>query len=238
MGDNARAPYGGKSEGEIRALAEEAFAKLSEYPLKAAVIACNTVTAEAAAQLRAEYPFPVVGVEPAIRPAVLSGARRVLVLATGATLSSPRFRRLCSQFSEAEILPFAPESLARDIEENIFRLEEVELSRHLPRVACDAVVLGCTHYIYLKKRIEEFYGCPAFDGNAGAAKRLSSLLQNEGFSPRFAQFVGTADHQVQKTNICSKKFQKKPKNAAIFIEKAKNKNKKVFLTFFNTNKCS
>ena len=233
LGDNARAPYGGRPEGEIRAFAAEAFGALSAYPLKAAVIACNTVTADAADRLRAVYPFPIVGVEPAVRPALLSGARRVLVLATKATLSSPRFAALCASCGgEGRVAAYAPDGLAGDIEKNIFRKGKVDLSSHLPEVPCDAVVLGCTHYIFLKREIGDFYGCRVFDGNAGAARRLASLLVSERETGVFLQNAGTADHRTIKTNICSKKCKKSPKKSVVFLGKAKNKNKKVYFSLF------
>ena len=238
FGDNLHAPYGNRSEEEIRLLACRAFGKLAKYPLKAAVIACNTVTADAAAFLRARYPFPIVGVEPAVLPAARSGAARVLVLATKATLRSTRYGALCARCGNTEIVSYAPERLAAAIEKNIFHRERLDLSKHLPRLKCGAVVLGCTHYIFFKREIEDFYGCRAYDGNVGAAERLSFLLRGGRIEGDFCQNIGTADHQSINTNICSKKSQKSSKNTPIFLGMAKNKNKKVFLTFSYTNKCS
>ena len=85
FGDNANAPYGNKSPEEIERLTLTAFGYLSRFPLKAAVLACNTVTAECAAALRARCPFPVLGVEPALKPAA-KACKNVLVLATRAPL--------------------------------------------------------------------------------------------------------------------------------------------------------
>ena len=100
FGDNANAPYGNKSPEEIERLALTAFGYLSRFPLKAAVLACNTVTAECAAALRARCPFPVLGVEPALKPAA-KACKNVLVLATRATLSSKKFRALAESVSGA-----------------------------------------------------------------------------------------------------------------------------------------
>ena len=100
FGDNANAPYGNKSPEEIERLTLTAFGYLSRFPLKAAVLACNTVTAECAAALRARCPFPVLGVEPALKPAA-KACKNVLVLATRATLSSKKFRALAESVSGA-----------------------------------------------------------------------------------------------------------------------------------------
>ena len=86
LGDNDRAPYGNRPQREIKEFVFQGFSLLSAYPLKGGVIACNTATAVAAEALRETVPFPVLGVEPAVRPALLSGAERVLVLATRATV--------------------------------------------------------------------------------------------------------------------------------------------------------
>lgn len=229
FGDNGRAPYGNRPVQEIKKFAFEAFTKLNAFPLKAAVLACNTVTADAADALRASYPFPIVGVEPAIKPAALRGGH-VLVLATRATCDSARFKELCARWTGcAQITVFSPESLAGEIEAKIGSLQDVDLTRHLPKIPCDSVVLGCTHYIYLAERISGFYGCPTFDGNAGAAEQLHRLL-SEGEKGGGAPFAGTADHLTQKANKCSKKSKKMPEISPFFIGKAKNKNKRVFFS--------
>lgn len=228
LGDNDRAPYGNRPRREIKKFVFQGFSLLSAYPLKGGVIACNTATAVAAEALRETVPFPVLGVEPAVRPALLSGAERVLVLATRATVSSPRFAALCARCG-GRILAYAPEHLARAIEEHIFTQAEIDLRRHLPRLRCDAVVLGCTHYIFLRREIAAFYGCRTYDGNEGTAKRLASVVR--AGSGRGADF-GRADHFAKNTNICSKIDKKTLKNSVIFLGSAKNKNKKVFLSLF------
>lgn len=207
FGDNENAPYGNRPESEIRAFAFRAFDLFARMPVRAAVIACNTVTALCADDLRAAYPFPVVGVEPAVRPAAERGGK-VLLLATRATLSSGRVRRLIgANAAKAEIIPFCPARLAGEIEKNIFDLSAVRLEEHLPRGRFDAVVLGCTHYIFLRGRIAVFYGCPVFDGNAG-----------------------TADHLAKILNICSQNGGVLGQKLPVFCGKCKKFNKNVYNT--------
>ena len=87
-GDNGNAPYGNRPEGEIRRLAESAFARIARLSPRAAVIACNTVTAECADLLRRKFPFPIIGVEPAVRPAAAAvGVLFLLSAETGAQMS-------------------------------------------------------------------------------------------------------------------------------------------------------
>ena len=205
FGDNGNAPYGNRPKSEIRAFAFRAFDMFARMPVRAAVIACNTVTALCADDLRAAYHFPVVGVEPAVRPAAERGGK-VLLLATRATLESGRVRRLIGACAgNAEIIPFCPARLAGEIEKNIFDLSAVRLEEHLPRGRFDAVVLGCTHYIFLRERIAGFYKCSIFDGNAG-----------------------TADHLTKILNICSQNWADFEQKSPVFCGKFKKFNENVY----------
>ena len=221
FGDNGRAPYGGRTAEEICRFTSEGFARLAAYPLKGAVIACNTATAAAAAAIRARYPFPVVGLEPAVRPALASCAGKVLVLATRATLASARFAAL-ARGKEDRILPREPAGLVGAIEANALVPERIGLAHYLPAEDCGAVVLGCTHYVFLRREISAFYGVPAFDGNEGAARRLASLLGEKG----------SLGHSAAQTNKCSKNWKKSAEKRVIFLGKAKNTNKCVYFARF------
>jgi len=179
-GDNSRAPYGNRSEEEIYRYVKEAFELFSSLQVKAAVIACNTATAVAIERLRQEYSFPIVGTEPSILPAVKGGGE-IYILSTRATYESKRYKILCARaraserFREGRLFPFSCDYLAGAIEES-FPVFDFPLSEYLPKGKPTAVVLGCTHYVFLKKRVEEFYGCPCYDGNDGIARRLHTLL--------------------------------------------------------------
>ena len=207
-GDNFHAPYGNRSREEISRFAFSAFEEIASYPVAAAAIACNTVTACCAEALRAAFPFPVVGMEPAVRPAAAAG-RNVLVLATRATLESDRFRALLQRHAgEARFTLFCPQDLAGQIERAAPNFSAVDLS-FLPQGRFDAVVLGCTHYVFLADRISKALSCPIFDG-----------------------IVGTADHLYQVANICSINSQKKGDFSPIFLGKAKKLNKSLFCRCF------
>ena len=187
-GDCKNAPYGTKDEETIRALALAAADRLLELDIKALVIACNTATSAAAQALRDKLTIHVVGMEPALKPASqLWHGGRILVLATPATLRQRKFQRLNELYGEhAEICPCA--GLMEFVEAGdtgsdalISYLEDVLrpwLSRQL-----DAVVLGCTHYVFLKEAIARVVpGVPLIDGNDGTARRLKSLLEADGMT--------------------------------------------------------
>ena len=103
-GDTAYAPYGTKSADEVltRVLAISDF--LLARRIKALVIACNTATGVAAQALRERLQIPVIGMEPALKPASemrLGGS--ILVMATPVTLSQPKFLRLMGQYGEGRL---------------------------------------------------------------------------------------------------------------------------------------
>ena len=98
-GDDKRAPYGNLPPETIREYARDAFGLFGKLRVKAAVIACNTVTAVCADEFRRSFPFPVIGAEPAVFPAAKKGGR-IFILATRATVESERFQRLCLRAME------------------------------------------------------------------------------------------------------------------------------------------
>ncbi len=177
-GDNRHAPYGNLPPAKIRKYVLRAFKKFQRLKVRAAVIACNTATAVCVEELRNRFPFPIVGAEPAVMSAAAKGGE-VFVLATRATCESERFVKLCKKaqalFPSACIRVAPCDLLAGEIEENLFS-KDYDYSRFLPRGKPNAVVLGCTHYIYIKEGIEKHFGCPAYDGNEGMANRLCELL--------------------------------------------------------------
>lgn len=179
-GDNDNAPYGNRPPETIRTLVFRAFENLQRYKPKIAVLACNTATAVCVESLREKYAFPIVGAEPAVFEASKRGGE-IYILATKATCESARFQALCRRASErypyAELRPFACERLAEAIEKNLL-VDAYDFSSLFPKGKPSAVVLGCTHYAYISKQIQAFYGCETYDGGLGMAKRLRSFVDN------------------------------------------------------------
>ena len=172
--DNYNVPYGNLSEKKISELVFSVFDKISAVHPSAAVVACNTVTANCVKALRAKYSFPVLGVEPAVKQASEYGGN-FLVLATEATCKSAAFGSLISKYgSRATVFPCR--NLANKIEQNIFSAELENIALTLPKGNFSSVVLGCTHYIFIEKYIKKLYNCKIFDGMAGTADHLRSIL--------------------------------------------------------------
>ena len=189
FGDTANAPYGTRSTEEVTACVRTVVGKLLERNIKALVIACNTATGAAAATLREELSIPVVGMEPALKPA--SKIRKngsVLVLATPLTLQQEKFENLMKQYGEGAVKVPCPGLMelveAEDLPGAKRYLQEL-FSRY-PEDRVDAVVLGCTHYIFLKQMIRELLPerIAITDGNAGTARQLRRVLDRDGLLNR------------------------------------------------------
>ncbi|MBQ9802122.1 MAG: glutamate racemase [Clostridia bacterium] len=186
FGDSANAPYGEKSTEEVRALVHAHAARLFARA-KALVLACNTATAAAAATLRAQYPnLPIIGMEPAVRPALrVKPHPRILILATAATLREQKLRELLSHHaSEAHFYKCPAPGLVRLVETGMADSPEADrylaalLRPHVARFTPDAVVLGCTHFPFASKALTRFFGTnvPLFDGAKGTAAELCRRL--------------------------------------------------------------
>ena len=220
-GDNRNAPYGTKSADEVRALAENAFLFLREKDCKMVVVACNTATAVAIGPLRAKYaPFPIVGIEPAIKPAVLENpGKRVLLLATPLTLKQERVLAMAEKYdSVARLSMKGARGLVELIEaghtfdEPLFAFLRDLFSEELSQGRIpDAVVLGCTHYPHVKAAIRRVLGegVKLYDGGEGTARRCRSLLtEGDLLNPQAprgkVEFFGS---DPEKIPLCRKLFQ-------------------------------
>ncbi len=190
-GDSANAPYGEKSTEEVTAAAEEVLNQLVNLGAKAIVIACNTATAAAAAYLREKYSFlPIIGMEPAIKPASLSGEHpTVLVMATPLTIRENKLRRLLNAYDDkADFILVPCHGLVEMIEKGITDGDEMDsyledlLGEVIRDKKIDAAVLGCTHYIHAKSAISKKLGesVKIFDGALGTAKETEHRLVAAG----------------------------------------------------------
>ena len=186
-GDCLHAPYGVRPVEEVEALCADAAEHLLAQGVKAIVLACNTATSAAAASLRRKYPdIPIIGTEPALKPAVeRHPGGRILVMATEMTLKEQKFLDLWAQFREqAEIVPVPCSGLMEFVERGELESMAVEaflqqlLSPHLHKPV-DAVILGCTHYPFLRRAICRVTGGQAelLDSADGVSRQLRRVLE-------------------------------------------------------------
>ena len=188
FGDSANAPYGKKSTDEVRQLTLQNARMLLSCNTKALVVACNTATSAAIDLLRETYPDKLIlGIEPALKPAITQfPTGRIGIMATEVTLREEKLQRLMAQFNTATVERISAPGLVELIEAGKVDSPETEnLLREIlaPYVdKLDALVLGCTHYPFVKETISRILGEQTllFDGGQGTARQTRHLLEQTG----------------------------------------------------------
>ena len=184
-GDSKNAPYGTKTVDEVRQLSFQVSEFLMEKHIKALVVACNTATSAAIKDLRIRYSnIPVIGIEPALKPAVeIKREGKILIMATPVTLAEKKFNNLLKKYNtKADIIPLPCPGLAELIESGILNGDKLEnylkekLSTYIYS-GIAAIVLGCTHYPFIKAEIAKIVpDVPIIDGSVGTVKQLKRKL--------------------------------------------------------------
>lgn len=189
-GDSANAPYGTRIPEEVIDLTKKDVEFLLERGAKAIVVACNTATSVAIKELRAAYEevLPVIGIEPALKPAVKAKEHsKVVVMATPMTLSQTKFNSMMHIYEDdANIIKMPCPGLVEYIESGV--LDGPVLDAYLEKqfapydkAEIDAVVLGCTHYPLIREVIQKhFPGVSVYDGGFGTAKQTKRRLAERG----------------------------------------------------------
>ena len=186
--DTKNVPYGIKPKETVIDLVKEAVQNIASHSIKVLVVACNTATSIAINELRKTFDFPIIGMEPAVKPAVKNTRdKRILVTATSLTLKEEKLERLLSEIDKRNIVDKLPlDKLVRFAEDFIFDSEDIEnyLNESFKDYCFEnyeAIVLGCTHFIFFKdiiKRIIRKEDLKIIDGNDGTIRRLIAILQD------------------------------------------------------------
>ena len=190
VADSGHVPYGEKTPEFIRERSQRIAEFLLGQGAKALVLACNTATAAAVADLRERYPeLPIVGMEPAVKPAAAATRSGVVgVLATTGTLKSAKFAALLDRFaSDVRVITQPCPGLVEQIEAGELeapRTRELLRGWVEPLLAegCDTLILGCTHYPFIKPLLRELVpeSISLVDTGAAVARHLQSLLDQRG----------------------------------------------------------
>lgn len=189
LADSINAPYGEKSSHWIAERSLVLCQYLADQGCDAIVVACNTATAQAIQEIRAQLALPIIGVEPGIKPAAMQSQNGIVgVLATEATLSSDKFNALLSTLpSDCRFIKQSGAGLVPLIEAG--QAESTEtlalLKQHLQPIldaGADTLVLGCTHYPFLKKAIYQLLGqnITLVDTSHAVVKQLDRQLRSLG----------------------------------------------------------
>ena len=200
FGDSANAPYGTKSPEQVRELSDTIVERFVQQGVKAIVIACNTATSAAANELRDKYDIPIIGMEPALKVACDRGhgnRQHVIVAATPLTLRERKFAVLMDRFkADHTIFPQPCPDLVEIVERGQLDDHDVvmrALHRYFDQYdlsTIDAVVLGCTHFVFYRDYFRELLPDTAavIDGNEGTVRHLGVVLESLGkLAPEDAQ---------------------------------------------------
>ncbi|MFP5425876.1 MAG: glutamate racemase [Gammaproteobacteria bacterium] len=186
VADSGHVPYGEKSPDYIRQRLRHIAGFFQQQGAKAMVLACNTATVAAVADLRELYPsWPLVGMEPAVKPAAAATRSGVVgVLATTGTLQSAKFAALLDRFaSDVRVITQPCPGLVECIEAgDLFSPQLRQLLagyvQPLLSAGCDTLILGCTHYPFLRPLLAEMVPADVaiIDTGAAVARQLQRLL--------------------------------------------------------------
>lgn len=187
LGDGKNCPYGGRSRAEIEGFAMAAVERLVAEGVKMVVVGCNTATTAAVAALRQRWSdMPIVGLEPAVKPACMTTVtRKIAVLATAHSLSSDMFLDTAARYAEdVEVVKVVGEGFVELVEGDMEHSQEAQdvvrrVVEPLLGRGVDKIVLGCTHYPFLRPHIEgvvKGHGIDVIDSGAAVARRVEWLL--------------------------------------------------------------
>ncbi|MFA6505483.1 MAG: glutamate racemase [Treponemataceae bacterium] len=225
VADRFHFPYGPKSKDELsRIVIDLAHRIIRSLDPEMIVIACNSASVSALDALRAAFPdLPVVGTVPAVKPAALySKKRRIGVLATERTVNDPYTAYLSKSFApDCALVGMAAPELVEFVEKEYMKASDSSrfevASSYIKRFRAldvDAVVLGCTHFLFLAEEFKKSGGddIAVFDSREGVAKRALSVLRekrNGNPAPRTARdrfFVTGSEPYEEKWSLFASYF--------------------------------
>ena len=187
LGDGKNCPYGSQAADNILQYATQSVERLLERGCKMIVVACNTATAVAIKYLREKYPaVPFVGLEPAVKPACLTTKSGVVgVVATERSLQGEKFLTTLARYGEGvEVIKAVGRGFVEAVEADAELLPQTETLVHqtiepIIEAGADVIVLGCTHYPFLRGVIDKVIGdrtVRVIDSGEAVEKRVESLL--------------------------------------------------------------
>jgi len=210
LADSKNAPYGEKSVDMIISLSKKNTEKLLEMGCKLIVVACNTATTNAIKYLRENYQVPIIGIEPAIKPAALKSQNKAIgILATKGTLSSELFAKTTELYSrDIKLIEVEGKGLVKLIEEGKHESPEIdlllrELLKPMLLAQIDYLVLGCSHYPYLLPKLKNILPntVTIIDSGEAVARQTKNVLEhldllNKTQLDPVHTFYSNADHTI------------------------------------------
>ena len=235
-GDGKNCPYGDKTREQVTEAVDFAVRRLVDRGVKLIVVACNAATAMALDHLRAAYPIPFVGLEPAVKPAALSSRSGVIgILATAATLRGKLFRETSRRYEDrVRIIARVGEGFVELVEQNRERTEEAyrrveRLLTPMIEAGADRIVLGCTHYPFLSEAMHRVIGdrdVRLVNPAAAVEQRTETLLceggiEASGGSRPVYEFMTSADEAYRQRLVAKSEEARtmRFKSVSCFVER-------------------
>ncbi|WP_055669707.1 glutamate racemase [Desnuesiella massiliensis] len=186
--DTLNVPYGPKPKDKVKNYIFNAVEFIIQQGVEAIVIACNTATSVAIEELRAKYSIPIIGMEPAVKPAIEKNKdinRRVLVTATALTVKEEKLQNLIAKLDNEHVVDLLPLPGLVQFSEKLEFNEEIVLTYLKEQLFkydlnnYETLVLGCTHFSYYKDMFRKLLPSHVniIDGNIGTAKNLERILK-------------------------------------------------------------
>ena len=209
-------PYGNKDKEMVNKLTFHAADQIIDMGVDAIVLACNTATSISADLLRKRYDLPIIGMEPAVKPAVMnSSGKRVLVLATELTIKESKLKNLIDRLEASDKVDLMPMSELVDLAEEMdFEGDRVQslLNKKFNGIDLSVyktVVLGCTHFIYYRKIIEKHFNylIDVIDGNLGTVNHLERTLIGLGYKKERGKSKKSVKYYVSGKRVASSTFE-------------------------------
>ena len=220
VADQEHVPYGGKTKEEIEILTDKILSFFVSKNVKAVVIACNTATVYAIDYLRQKYKIPIIGTVPVIKTiASISKTKKTAVFSTPATAKSDYLSSLIKKFADGvKVFKVGGTGLEELIEEG--KLEDLKTDKVLReslepllKKNVDAIALGCTHYPFLRAKIQKIVGpnVAVVDSGGAVGRRTKTILENNGIlaSKKNKDMFFTTGNKEKFRNVSEKLLQKK-----------------------------
>jgi len=228
VADQANVPYGGKTQVQLQSYADEIMAFFVQKNVKAVIAACNTATVYAIDFLREKYKIPIIGTVPVVKTiANLTKTKQTAVFSTPATAQSPYLSDLINKFApNVTVYKIGGTGLEELIETGNLENKQIdkilrESLEPLLEKRVDVIALGCTHYPFLRDKIEKIVGknVQVVDSGGAVARRTKWILENNKIlgNKRTEDFYYTTGDKNKFAKAITSLLKKSPRNISSII---------------------
>ena len=165
VADQGNVPYGGKTKEQLQTYADKIMVFLIQKNVKAVIVACNTSTVYTIDFLREKYKIPIIGTVPVVKTmAKITKTNKTAVFSTPATAKSPYLKNLIKKFApDITVYRVGGTGLEELVETGNLESKKIDRILHeslepLLKKKVDAIALGCTHYPFLRAKIQKIVG--------------------------------------------------------------------------------